>query len=325
MRIRSSIIRIIASVLAAYAIERHALAADPVAESLFQRGLELFREKRFEESCAALQASQEREPMSGTLLLLASCQEERGLTASAWAAYRSAATLARGEGRTVNLQKAKARALALEPTLSHFTLGAPFSVGDVTLDGAAFVVGVKTAIDPGTHRLRAQRANGSVWTVEVTIQPGETIALSIPEEEPPPPPPEVKPTPAPPTPLPPPLPADKSEEPLAPPLPVWPWAIGATGLLLLGASAGGLALNIDKSAALDERCGPERDGCPPLQEYNYETDRELELVGLGLFIGAGVVGVGALTAAVVGLVMPVPEKPARVSFGLNMVKFDATF
>src|SRR5437868_9667352 len=55
-----------------------ARAADPMAESLFQEARALMEHGRFEDACPKLAASHRLEPKSGTMTMLASCDEQIG-------------------------------------------------------------------------------------------------------------------------------------------------------------------------------------------------------------------------------------------------------
>src|SRR5262245_30306021 len=96
-----------------------ARAADPAAEALFQEAVNLMKNNDFAAACPKLEARQRREARSGTLLNLASCREHEGKTATAWALYKDAATMARSEGRREHADKASKLAAALEPKLAR--------------------------------------------------------------------------------------------------------------------------------------------------------------------------------------------------------------
>ena len=280
-----------------------AFAADPIAESLFQEGLDLYSESRFEESCAALTASLLREKKSGTLVVLASCHERLGKTATAWAEYLEAAALARAEGRASHADKAASLAREVESKLSKVVIRYDAMEPNVSLlvNGAAVVPNVQFALDPGEHTLRASAPDYQDFTLTFRVEPSEQRALQVPVLVPIESklplgavgPPDVGPPPERASSVPP-IPSVETPE-----ATVWPWAVGATGVLLLGVSAGMLAMSVDASATLDDACGVARDDCP--RSYDFSADRTRELAGFGVFLGLGLPGLGLATTAIVGL------------------------
>src|SRR5688500_5523674 len=64
------------------------------AEALFDQGLRLMKQNSFSEACPKLEESNRIDPAVGTLLYLGECYERVGKTASAWATFREAASLA---------------------------------------------------------------------------------------------------------------------------------------------------------------------------------------------------------------------------------------
>src|SRR5262249_43356511 len=64
------------------------------AEALFEEGRRLMSEGKVADACPKFADSQSLDPSPGTLLNLASCYEKMGMTATAWATYREAASLA---------------------------------------------------------------------------------------------------------------------------------------------------------------------------------------------------------------------------------------
>ena len=92
------------------------------AEALFESGVQLMKAGRFSEACPKLETSQRVDPAVGTLLYLAECYEKLGRTASAWATFREAESLARGSNQADRARTAQARAQKLEPELSYLTV-----------------------------------------------------------------------------------------------------------------------------------------------------------------------------------------------------------
>lgn len=158
-----------------------------LAESLFREAKGLAKAEKYRDACPKFEESQRLDPQLGTLLHLATCHEQQGKTASAWAEYSAAAELAteRGDGRRKKL--ASARAAALEPTLSRLTLSRdprarPADVA-VRLDeqpiGAA-MLGTAMPVDPGDHVVTASAEGFVTWTREVHVEAGGArVALDV--------------------------------------------------------------------------------------------------------------------------------------------------
>src|SRR5439155_23616159 len=105
---------LLACMLAPCFIERPAYAQGAshkaAAEALFEEGRKLMAEGKVESACPKFADSQQIDPSSATLLNLANCYEKQGRTASAWATYRQAASLANANGRADHLAVAQKRA-----------------------------------------------------------------------------------------------------------------------------------------------------------------------------------------------------------------------
>jgi hypothetical protein len=291
-------------------------AADPIAESMFQQALQMMRDGKFEEARKSLEASQKLEPKSGTLLVLGSCNEQLGRTATAWAQYKEAAGLARVEGRSEHATKATDMARALEPRLSKLRIdgqrmqgGVQLVVkldGGVVLDGA---LGVSFAIDPGDHVVAASAPGRADWSTTIRIAPGESQIVAVPELDLAP---VVQQAPqvAPPV-VPPPVPVNREEA----SQPVWPWVVGGLGVAL-GATA--IGFGIDQrivSDELEEECGERRASCP--NDYDFMAARDREVRDFGLFLGLGIGGLGGVAAGIIGLVA-VPGEPETSAARLDV-------
>ena len=288
-----------------------AVAADPVAESLFQEALEMMKAGDFGQACPKLRASHEREPKSGTLIVLASCHEQVGMTASAWAEYKEAASLARTEGRLENADKAAQLASGVEAKLSRLRIEVPTPPADlrVELDGdpvPAATFGTAAAVDPGEHTLSASAPGHLDWSTTLTVGPdGDLQTVTVPAlEKKAVAPPPVAPAPAPPPPLPPPQHRADAD---AGAVPTWAWVVGGLGAAFTVVA---VVFRVDQSAAaseLDDRCGGERLACPA--DYDFLSDRSREERDFGLFVGFGAAGLLGLGAALVGIVTA-PEGPS---------------
>lgn len=178
----------------------HAQGSDKVAaEALFSEGRRLMAEGRIAEACQKFEASQKMDPGVGTSLNLAECYERSGKTASAWAQFREAVSLARATGSADREQLARERAEALEQRLARLTISlastAPSGL-EVRRDGARLdpaELGIAIPVDPGSHAVTASAPGRAAYstTVDVTGD-GALVNVEIPELPPeavsPPPP-----------------------------------------------------------------------------------------------------------------------------------------
>lgn len=159
-----------------------------LAESLFDRGLEQMRLGKDEEACQSLERSQAIEPGVGTMLYLAECYEKLGRSASAWAMYREAASLAQEQGQSERAKKGATRAEFLTPSLSKLTLVVPSQAIvpglSITRNGEAVPAAawsVAVPVDPGEQKIAAAAPGYAPWTLDVTLPPnGARIVVDVP-------------------------------------------------------------------------------------------------------------------------------------------------
>ncbi|MCA9632308.1 MAG: hypothetical protein KC766_31865, partial [Myxococcales bacterium] len=126
------------------------------AEALFQQAKKLKDAENYEEACPKFAASNKLDPALGTLLNLADCHEQQGLTASAWAEFLEAATLARRAGQVDRAQVAQERATALESRLVRVSI----------------VVKGKSRIDGLEIKQDGSPVYAATWNTPVPIDPG---------------------------------------------------------------------------------------------------------------------------------------------------------
>jgi hypothetical protein len=153
-----------------------------IAEGLFHDGKKLLDAKKFAEACPKFEESARLDPSSGVELALGICYEGLGKTASAWAAYQTAVSLARRDNRRDRERAANARASALEPKLAHITLDVPPEVAQLAgliVKEDSVVIGAaawkNAPIDPGTHALEVSATGKKPWSTSFTVD--ETLAL----------------------------------------------------------------------------------------------------------------------------------------------------
>lgn len=187
------------------------LAAQPsasnkaAAEALYQEGAELFEKGEIAQACERFDAVQDLDPGLGTMLRLADCLDRIGKTASAWALFREAASIAGKRGDTERESIATQRAQNLEERLTRLSLtsaepSAPPGLS-IALNGTEFPVsslGVPLPVDPGPLQIEV-RANGRKpysGSIEIPEGPAAT-SFDIPALEKEPPKPEAPPPRAP--------------------------------------------------------------------------------------------------------------------------------
>ena len=164
-------------------------SAKPAAEALFEEGRRLIAEGKILEACPKFADSQQLDASSGTLLNLANCYEKLGRTASAWATYKEAASLASANGRADHLAVAQKRAEALAPKLSRVTVKVTTPVDglEIKRDGVSVTRaewGLAIPIDPGPHNFEVSAAGYKSWGGSIQVAPdGSTTALVIPALE----------------------------------------------------------------------------------------------------------------------------------------------
>jgi hypothetical protein len=160
-----------------------AQARDAAAgEALFQEGRRLMKAGDFAGACPKLEESLRLDPALGTLVNLASCEEQLGHTATAWQHWRAAADqLPSGDKRRAT---AVARAGALEKVLPRLTiaLGAELPEAEVKRDGVRLgraSLGLPLPVDPGRHVVVVSAPGREPREYEVTLKAKENQALTV--------------------------------------------------------------------------------------------------------------------------------------------------
>jgi tetratricopeptide (TPR) repeat protein len=278
-------------------------AADKAAaEALFDRGLSLMKEGKFQEACERLEQSQAIERGIGTMLYLAECYEKTGKTASAWALFREAASWAQAAGQSERAEAGKSRAARLEKGLSRLTIqvAAASRVAGLELkdNGAPVhpsVWGVSVPVDPGAHHIEAKAPGYRAWAGDVRVDDnGASAEVGVPALEQ--------------------LPeseiaaAAESEKPSAAPasappveakrlskLQIASIAIGGAGVvaLALGAGFGARAVNKDEDA--EEFCVGERCDDPEGEELSDQAITSANASTALFAVGGALVAGGLLT------------------------------
>lgn len=257
-----------------------------VARELFVQGRKLMAAKKYAEACAKLAESQRIDPAAGTLLNLAVCHEGEGKTATAWAEFNDALTLARRDGRKDRVFLAESHLKKLEPRLSRLTLDVPAAARvaglEVKLDGAAVGEaswGTAVPVDPGAHTLEVSAPGRKPWSSAVDVGPDADKKSVVVPELTLLPKPKPKPKPKPPKPVD----SGKTQRLIG-------YAVGGAGVVALG--IGGY-FGLRAFSRWDDRNAHCSDaGCDPTGvEAGDDADTAATVANVG--IGLGVVGVAA--------------------------------
>lgn len=164
------------ALLVAFALLSHAASARAqsaaAAQALFQEARKLMEKGDYGAACKKLEDSQKLDPAPGTLFNLAHCFEKNGQTASAWVTFKSAASAYKSTNRPDWETKARDRAEALEPRLSHLTIVTDGQGVEIRRDGtkiATSELGVEIPVDPGPHTVEASAPNKKPWSSVVKV------------------------------------------------------------------------------------------------------------------------------------------------------------
>ncbi len=158
------------------------------AEVLFQDAKKLMAAGKYAQACPKLVESQKLDPGGGTLVTLALCHEAEGKTASAWAEFGEALTLALKDGRVDRATVAREHAARLEPRLSRLTIRVPAAVADlegveILQDAVALgraVWGTALPVDPGEHLIEARARGKKTSTRIILVAPdGDRQAIEV--------------------------------------------------------------------------------------------------------------------------------------------------
>lgn len=244
------------STLTASRIARAQVSAEEkaTAEAVFEEGMRLIKKGNFAEACPKFEMSQRVEPAVGTMLYLAECYENTNRTASSWAMFREAASLAETSNQVERMKTAQARAKRLEPRLAWLTIEVPKESAvpglQIRRNGALVSVelaGTASPVDPGELLVEASAPGRLPYSTKVKVPAKGRVSVPIPPllaapeaapvvapavvATPPsaPPAPANSPPPTPPASTPP-APASASVEHRSP----VPWIVGGVGIVGLG-------------------------------------------------------------------------------------------
>jgi hypothetical protein len=177
------------STLSAASVARAQISAEEkaTAEAVFEEGMRLIKQGNFAEACPKFEMSQRVDPAVGTMLYLAECYEKTNRTASAWAMFREAGSLAETSGQTERMKTAQARAARLEPRLSWLTIEV---AKDALVPGLQIrrnavpvsteLSGTATPVDPGEVVVDASAPGRLPYSTKVRVAVKARVTVAIP-------------------------------------------------------------------------------------------------------------------------------------------------
>jgi hypothetical protein len=174
----------------AMAYAQSAPESDKVAaETLFEDGRRLAEAGKYPEACPKFADSQKLDPSAATLLNLANCLEKIGRTATSWATFKQAGSLANAVGRSDYVATADRRANALFAKLARLIVSVPHAVVGLVVKRDNAVLehsewGSAIPIDAGAHVLTASAPGYASWVSAVDIaQDGIEVSVVVPQLE----------------------------------------------------------------------------------------------------------------------------------------------
>jgi tetratricopeptide (TPR) repeat protein len=172
-----------------HAPSAHAQTDKAAAEALFDQGVRLMKQNSFNDACPKLEESERIDPAVGTLLYLGECYERIGKTASAWASFREAASLANNMNQADRARVAGSRAQDLEPRLSRLSIelapdvarisGVVVKRGNQRLEPSLY--GIPLPVDPGEYNIEVSAPGYQTWTTPIKVEPaGASASVRVP-------------------------------------------------------------------------------------------------------------------------------------------------
>jgi hypothetical protein len=274
----------------------------PTAEALFRAGREASKRGDTATACERFGESYRLDPAVGTLLNLATCQEELHRLADAWESYRHVAdSLPRDDDRRPMVRE---RIAAIDARLPRVTIETT-STGtgqEITSDGTVLkraAINVPLPMDPGEHHfvVRAQRRQTREYVlflhegdrVKLRVEPGDAVQT------------------------PPALPTQSGSQPAKPSLQARAadalFGAGVFGLITAGITAG---FYLSASATVDDACNTSTNTC---SDEGLRAAGAAEHLQTTMYI-TGAIGLAALAGAVTlwTIGSTDPKKPAHAVF-----------
>ena len=157
------------------------------AEAVFEEGMRLIKQGNFADACPKFEMSQRVEPAVGTMLYLAECYEKTNRTASSWAMFREAASLAEASRQFERMNTAQSRAARLEPRLAWLTidLAKEAVVPGLQIRRNGMLVsselsGTAIPVDPGEVVVEASAPGRVPYSTKVKVAAKGRVSVAIP-------------------------------------------------------------------------------------------------------------------------------------------------
>ncbi len=156
------------------------------AESLYDQGAQLIKEKKYHEACERFSASLKLDESINTMVALARCQDLDGKTASAWGEYLVAAKKGRG---TPAGQYAADKAKELEGRLLKIRISMALVPPNVTIkiDNESIPpesLNADLPLDPGDHDIELTAPGKHDWARHITLkQNNSPLAVTVSMED----------------------------------------------------------------------------------------------------------------------------------------------
>lgn len=186
--VRSFIATVALAAAASPALAQSASGDKAAANALFDEGKRLLAAGDTAQACAKFEASIKVLDQLGTRLNLADCYERAGRTASAWAEFREAGSLAekRGDARS---KFARDRAEALRPRLVKLSITVPpgsrLAGLEIKRNGVAVSAALydtSVPIDPGKYTIEAAATGRQPWSTTIDASTaGAELKIEVPK------------------------------------------------------------------------------------------------------------------------------------------------
>lgn len=166
---------------------RPAIAQKAEANLLFDEARVAMASRDYAQAISKLEQSQQLDPAVGTLLNLGECYVAVGRTASAWATYRDASSLAASTKQRERERFASRKAQELEARLSRLEVvvkpdarvpGLTISRSNVPIPEGLW--GAAVPVDPGTQRLEAKAPGRIGWSLDVHVADADKVRIEVP-------------------------------------------------------------------------------------------------------------------------------------------------